>query len=126
MRKNALVAASGFDRLEAFDIPVIVETGSLSWHQVGYWTPNALQGTCYGNGYPFHCTTDKSTSYLLAMDQSLKAASPSQRFTVRLQKSSTGFGRTSYNIIGGTLGDLLQTPFWENVRLKHKPWHVSL
>ena len=144
VRKNALVAAAGFDRLEAFDIPVIVETGSLSWYSTGYYTPcliytfsqqaralfpsppESLNDTCYGSGYPEHSTCDKDTADLLPMKSSLKAASHNFRFTVRLQKAAYGHGKTSYNIIGGTLWTLLQTPFWENVRLKHKPWHISL
>lgn len=60
------------------------------------------------------------------MRQRLEEASPDGLFTMKLKKSSDGLGRTSYDIIGGSLGELLATEYWQGVRLAHKPWHVSL
>ena len=144
VRRNALKAAAAYDRLEAHEIPAIVEVGSLSWEQGGHWTPcllftfseetkrhfptpvGALAGTCYAESYPFHATSAKDRSWLREMKEQLEAAFPDGRCTVKLVKASTGFGRTAYVIAGGSLGDLLETDFWQGVRQEGRPWHISL
>ena len=116
----------------------------MSWERGGYWCPclvvtfshqamalfptpsAALNGTYYGSGYPIHATCRKDRAYLKDMNKRLEQANPYRRFTVRLQKLSWGFGRTAYGLEGGTLGQLLKSEYWMNLKLEHKPWHVSL
>jgi len=148
--RNAVRASAGYDPLEQLELPVIVESGSLNWRpDDARWTPaliltfgpetsalfpsppGSLQGTRYGEAYPFHCTASRASTWLDQVKARLEEASASGRFTLRLQKGSTGLAKTSYNIVGGSLGTLLLSdPLFADepagIKLDWKPWHVSL
>ena len=131
-------------------LPVIVEAGSLNWSpNDARWTPalvltfgpettalfpsppDSLDGTRHGEAYPFHSTASRASTWLSQVKARLGEVSVSGRFTLRLQKSSTGLGKTSYNMVGGSLGALLRSdPLFadepEGIKLSWKPWHISL